>query len=43
MNYNEFPIGGLISYYMDEKHLFMSNNELEIKDKTTDYTTDNIV
>lgn len=43
VNYNEFPIGGLISYYMDEEHLFMSNDELEIKDKTINYTTDNIV
>lgn len=43
VNYNEFPIGGLISYQMDEEHLFLTNEELEIKEKTIDYTTDNIV
>lgn len=34
--YKEFPIQGLISYYQDDAKLFMSEEELNIKYKTTD-------
>lgn len=42
VNYYEFPLGGLISYFMDEEHLFMSEQELITDEKTINYTTDNI-
>ena len=42
VNYNEFPIGGLISYFMDEKHLFIPEADLITDEKTTNYTTDNV-
>jgi hypothetical protein len=42
VSYYEFPIGGLISYFMDDEHLFMSEEELLMKDKTINYTIDNI-
>jgi hypothetical protein len=42
VNYNEFPVGGLISYFMDEKHLFIPETDLITDEKTTNYTTDNI-
>jgi hypothetical protein len=28
VNYKEFPISGLISYFMDEEELFITKNEL---------------
>ncbi len=43
VNYNEFPIGGLISYFMDEEKLFMSDQEFIVQDKTTNYTVDNMI
>ena len=43
VNYNEFPVGGLISYFMDEEQMFMSEEEFSAQDKTTNYTVDNIV
>jgi hypothetical protein len=42
VDYHEFPIGGLISYFMDEEHLFFSADKLLLEDKTINYTTDNI-
>lgn len=42
VNYKEFQLAGLISYYADEEHLFVSLDELNTEDITTDYTTENI-
>lgn len=42
VGYKEFQIAALISYYMDEEYLFISLNELNTDDITTDYTVDNI-
>ena len=42
VNYHEFPIAGLISYFMDEEHLFVPEYELITTEKTINYTTDNI-
>lgn len=44
VNYHEFPITGLISYFMDEENSFMPQEQkiLTIENKTIDYTTDNI-
>lgn len=42
VNYHEFPIGGLISYFMDEEHLFVPIEELITEEKTINYTIDNI-
>lgn len=42
VNYKEFPISGLISYYMDEENLFMSEEEFTKKEKTTNLIGDNI-
>lgn len=42
VSYYEFPLGGLISYFMDEEHLFLKENELITDEKTINYTTDNI-
>jgi hypothetical protein len=42
VNYHEFPIGGLISYFMDEEHLFVPMEELITEEKTINYTIDNI-
>lgn len=42
VNYHEFPLGGLISYYMDEQQLFLTEEEFHIEEKTINYTTDNI-
>ncbi len=35
VNYKEFPISGLISYWSDEEHLFMSNEDIDIVDGET--------
>lgn len=40
--YKDFPIQGLISYFMDDEHLFMKEEELLTEEKTINYTTDNI-
>lgn len=42
VNYYEFPIGGLISYFIDDEHLFIPDYELLTLDKTINYTVDNI-
>lgn len=44
VNYHEFPIAGLISYFMDEEHTFMEKENKVIlpENRTIDYTTDNI-
>ena len=39
----EFPISGLISYYMDEDKLFMTEEEFEIEEKTINLTSDNLL
>lgn len=35
VNYKEFPISGLISYWSDEEHLFMSFDDIDIFDGET--------
>jgi hypothetical protein len=40
--YREFAISGLISYYMDEENLFLSEEESMIKEKTTNLTSENL-
>lgn len=42
VNYREFPISGLISYQMDSSHMFMSEEELALTEKSFDLTGDNI-
>lgn len=42
VNYHEFPLGGLISYFMDEEQLFLREEEFDIAEKTINYTTDNL-
>ncbi len=42
VSYKEFPISGLISYFMDEEHLFLSPEKLLTDEKTINYTTENI-
>ena len=37
--YKEFPISGLISYWMDEENLFMSKKELGLEDSVSRSTT----
>ena len=39
--YHEFAISGLISYYMDENNKFITEEELNLEQKTTDLTSDN--
>jgi hypothetical protein len=41
--YKEFPISGLISYYMDEDNIFMSKDEFEIEEFTTNLISDNLL
>lgn len=44
MAYKEFPIGGLISYRMDEdNHMFMSQKQLGIEVSSNDLTSENII
>lgn len=40
--YREFPISGLISYFSDEENLFISKDELELEEKTTNLIGTNI-
>lgn len=40
--YKEFPISGLISYYIDNDELFLQKNEYNYKDLTTNLTSQNI-
>lgn len=40
--YREFPISGLISYYMDEENLFLSEEESMIGEKTTNLISENL-
>ena len=40
--YHEFPISGLISYYMDEENLFLNEEEFFVEEKTTFLTSENI-
>ena len=40
--YREFPISGLISYLTDEENIFMSKEEFEVIEKTTNLTTENL-
>lgn len=42
VDYKSFPIGGLISYYMDEENLFLSPEEFSVQNKTTCLTSENI-
>ena len=42
VNYSEFPISGLISYQMDEENLFLSKEDFNVVEKTTNLTKDNI-
>lgn len=42
VNYKEFPISGLISYLMDEEHLFISEEDLATEEKTTNLIGSNI-
>lgn len=41
VNYKEFPISGLISYLMDEEHLFMNEEDYLLKQKTTNLISSN--
>lgn len=44
MAYKEFPIGGLISYHMDEdNHMFLPKKELHIEESSNDLTSENII
>ena len=40
--YGEFPISGLISYFMDKDNLFFLREDWEFENKTIDLTGDNI-
>lgn len=40
--YREFPISGLISYYMDEEQLFMAETEFMVQEKTTNLISENL-
>lgn len=40
--YKEFPINGLLSYYMDEEELFVSNKEILLTNQTTDLIDSNL-
>lgn len=42
VDYKSFPISGLISYYMDEENLFMSEEEFMVNEKTTNLSSENI-
>jgi hypothetical protein len=43
VNYKEFPISGLISYWSDEDYLFVKSSQLKNQEKNTSLTTDNIL
>lgn len=40
--YKEFPINGLISYFSDEEELFISKQEIYLKDETTNLVDSNV-
>lgn len=40
--YSEFPLSGLISYQMDEENLFMSKEDFNVSEKTTNLISENI-
>lgn len=40
--YREFPISGLISYFMDNDNIFMNKEEFMVNEKTTDLLSDNL-
>lgn len=42
VNYKEFPIGGLVSYLMDEAELFSSKKDILWKEDSTGYSPQNI-
>ena len=42
VDYHEFNIQGLISYFMDEAHSFMPEENLLSSEKTINYTTNNV-
>ena len=42
VNYREFPVSGLISYQMDSSHLFMSEEDLALTEKSFNLTSANI-
>ena len=42
VSYKDFPISGLISYQMDEENFFISEEEIALKEKTQNFTRDNI-
>lgn len=42
VNYKEFQIAALVSYYMDEEHLFCPLHKLNTEDVTINYTSENI-
>lgn len=41
--YREFPISGLISYLMDEQNLFMAEEDFITSEKTTNFTSENLI
>lgn len=42
VNYKEFQLSALVSYYMDEEYLFMPLYNLNTEDVTTNHTSENI-
>lgn len=42
VNYKDFPISGLISYQMDEEHLFATKDEILLQETTHNLTGSNI-
>lgn len=42
VNYKEIPISGLISYHTDDQEYFLTNNILQLENKTTNLTSQNI-
>lgn len=42
VSYKEFPISGLISYHSDEEELFLTEQEYNLVEKTTNLTGENI-
>lgn len=42
VNYKEFPISALVSYWSDNEELFISSDELFLNEKTTNLTDENL-
>lgn len=42
VDYKEFPISGLVSYWMDDEELFITKNELFLEEQTTNLTDNNV-